>query len=60
MGRQPNATDVPLARQVAAAFPEVIDDLGCQRRTVVLDGELVVPDVAGRSDFAELRRRALL
>jgi ATP-dependent DNA ligase len=29
-------------------------------RGLVLDGELVVQDAAGRSDFAVLRRRALV
>lgn len=48
------------ARSMAAAFPEVIEALGTLEADMVLDAELVVPDPNGRSDFAELRRRALL
>ena len=45
---------------MAAAFPEITEAVVRLPRGLVLDGELVVPDAAGRSDFAALRRRALL
>jgi ATP-dependent DNA ligase len=45
---------------MAAAFPEITEAIVRLPRGLVLDGELVVPDAAGRSDFAALRRRALL
>jgi len=45
---------------MARAFPEVIDTLLAFSADVVLDAELVVADEQGRSDFEELRRRALL
>jgi ATP-dependent DNA ligase len=41
------------------AFPEIAGALR-ELPDAVLDGELVVPDVRGRSDFEELRRRNLL
>lgn len=46
-------------RSIRHAFPEIA---GAVRRLPdgVYDGELVVPDRHGRSDFEELRRRALL
>ena len=47
-------------RSFASAFPEVIRALAALPCELVLDAELVVPDVAGRSDFEGLRRRALL
>ena len=47
-------------RSMAHAFPEVIEALGEVPGDVVLDAELVVADEQGRSDFEELRRRALL
>jgi bifunctional non-homologous end joining protein LigD len=47
-------------RSLSAALPEILDDLACQTCSLVLDGELVVPDAEGRSDFVELRRRSLL
>jgi bifunctional non-homologous end joining protein LigD len=45
---------------MASAFPEVIDGIADIAPDVVLDAELVVADEQGRSDFEELRRRALL
>jgi bifunctional non-homologous end joining protein LigD len=45
---------------MAHAFPEVVDALHDLPTDVVLDAELVVADEQGRSDFEELRRRALL
>jgi bifunctional non-homologous end joining protein LigD len=47
-------------RSMANAFPEVIDALANIDDDVVLDAELVIADDQGRSDFGELRRRALL
>ncbi len=41
-------------------FPEIVAALRRLHRDVVLDGELVVPDAYGRSDFEEVRRRNLL
>ena len=46
-------------RSMAAAFPEIVAALH-EMPDATLDGELVVPDAAGRSDFEELRRRNLL
>ena len=45
---------------MADPFPEVMRALSSLRRNLVLDGELVVPDQNGRSDFGEVRRRNLL
>lgn len=45
---------------MANAFPEVVDAVARVPRDVVLDAELVVADERDRSDFEELRRRALL
>ena len=45
---------------MAHAFPEVIEALGAVPGDVVVDAELVLADEQGRSDFEELRRRALL
>lgn len=47
-------------RSMANAFPEVVDAVARVPRDVVLDAELVVADERDRSDFEELRRRALL
>jgi bifunctional non-homologous end joining protein LigD len=47
-------------RSMANAFPEVIEALANMAADIVLDAELVVADDQGRSDFDELRRRALL
>jgi bifunctional non-homologous end joining protein LigD len=47
-------------RSMANAFPEVVDAVARLPGDVVLDAELVVTDEHGRSDFEELRRRALL
>jgi len=47
-------------RSLAAAFPEIVAALASANGDAVLDGELVVPDAEGRSDFEELRRRSLL
>ena len=47
-------------RPMAEAFPEVVDGLSTLPGDIVLDAELIVPDTDGRSDFEELRRRALL
>ena len=46
-------------RSMTSAFPEVVRALAQLPGDVVLDGELVVPTGEGRSDFEELRRRAL-
>jgi len=46
-------------RSMAEAFPDVMDAL----RTLpdaTLDGELIVPDREGRSEFESLRRRSLM
>src|SRR5690349_9713809 len=45
-------------RSLAEAFPDVMDALR-GLPTAALDGELVVPDRDGRSDFNSLRRRSL-
>lgn len=46
------------AREVTAAFAEVVAALaGAAPRGTILDGELVVPDAAGRLDRPALRRR---
>jgi bifunctional non-homologous end joining protein LigD len=42
-----------------AAFPEIVSALHALP-PATLDGELIVPDSDGRSDFEELRRRNLL
>jgi bifunctional non-homologous end joining protein LigD len=42
-----------------SAFPEIFDAIATLPE-VVLDGELVVPDSAGGSDFGELQRRSLM
>lgn len=47
-------------RSMANALPEVVEAVATLPGDVVLDGELVVADEHGRSDFDELRRRALL
>ena len=47
-------------REMADPFPEVMRALSSLRRNLVIDGELVVPDQNGRSDFEEVRRRNLL
>src|SRR5437764_10279019 len=47
-------------RSMSHAFPEIVAAVATLPGDAVLDAELVVPDAAGRSDFAELRRRALL
>src|SRR5437588_712048 len=47
-------------RSLADAFPEIIEALRSLNVDAVLDAELVVPDVDGRSDFDELCRRSLL
>jgi bifunctional non-homologous end joining protein LigD len=47
-------------RSMADAFPEIPRALAALRDNLVLDGELVVPDAYGRSDFEEVRRRNLL
>ena len=44
---------------MSEAFPEIADALRALP-DAVLDGELVVPDTRGRSDFEEVRRRNLL
>jgi len=46
-------------RSMAEAFPEIAAALA-KLPDAVLDGELVVPNADGRSDFEELRRRNLL
>jgi ATP-dependent DNA ligase len=53
-GRTSNCACAP-GRSLATAFPEVLDALARLPDDLVLDAELVVPDAAGRSDFAELR-----
>jgi bifunctional non-homologous end joining protein LigD len=45
---------------MANAFPEVVEAVSTLPGDVVLDAELVVADERGRSDFEELRRRAML
>jgi hypothetical protein len=45
-------------RSLAEAFPEVVDALA-RLPDAALDGELIVPDREGRSDFEMLRRRSL-
>src|SRR5690349_12620747 len=45
---------------MAEAFPEILRALATLPDNLVLDGELVVPDAYGRSDFEEVRRRNLL
>ena len=45
---------------MAAAFPEVVAALNHLPVGLALDGELVVPDTEGRSDFEEVRRRNIL
>jgi bifunctional non-homologous end joining protein LigD len=47
-------------RSMADAFPEIVSALNRVHADVVLDGELVVPDLSGRSDFEEVRRRNVL
>jgi len=44
---------------MAEAFPEILRTLAALPANLVLDGELVVPDEYGRSDFEEVRRRNL-
>lgn len=44
---------------LSACFPELVEALA-SAPDAVLDAELLVPNERGRSDFAELRRRALL
>ena len=45
-------------RSLAEAFPEIVDAL-TGLPDAALDGELIVPDREGRSDFEMLRRRSL-
>src|SRR4051794_12752797 len=45
---------------MAGPFPEIVAALKRSPTEMVLDGELIVPGVDGRSDFEELRRRNLL
>src|SRR5690349_1295971 len=45
---------------MAEPFPEILRALAAMPDNLVLDGELVVPDAYGRSDFEEVRRRNLL
>jgi len=47
-------------RPMGVAFPEVVSAIGASPEHVTLDAEHVVPTADGRSDFEELRRRALL
>ena len=42
---------------MAEAFPEIMDML-LALPIAALDGELIVPDRDGRSDFESLRRRS--
>jgi hypothetical protein len=44
-------------RSLAGAFPEIVDALRAMP-AATLDGELIVPDREGRSDFDGLRRRS--
>jgi ATP dependent DNA ligase-like protein len=46
-------------RSMAEAFPEILDTLRAGP-AATLDGELIVPDREGRSDFDSLRRRLLM
>src|SRR5688572_18622992 len=46
--------------EATAAFPEVAAALGALPRDVVLDGELVVVDEAGRTHFQRLQKRLML
>jgi bifunctional non-homologous end joining protein LigD len=47
-------------RDLAPAFPELLEDLQNLPPKTVLDGELVVMDMHGLPRFQQLRRRALL
>jgi bifunctional non-homologous end joining protein LigD len=47
-------------RSLGDAFPEIVEAVATMAHDVVLDGEIVVSDERGRSDFDELRRRSLL
>jgi bifunctional non-homologous end joining protein LigD len=45
-------------RRLNAQFPEIVDALSrVDVRSVVLDGEIIAPDEAGRSSFARLQQR---